>query len=99
LDSNGENFECVVRIQNFALTFDGAAQEAERRKVVEETLRKLQVDIFNVVKKYEDIFHERRNVFPLDRLRDEVTNEVEDSEISLKIEEKPKTLKDAAGYS
>lgn len=48
-----DNFECVVRLKNLNLSFEGAVEQIERRKVAEETLRRVQADIFNVIKKHE----------------------------------------------
>lgn len=40
-------------------------QEIERRKVAEETLKRVQVDIFNVIKKHEELFHEKKSLIRL----------------------------------
>jgi hypothetical protein len=49
-------------------------------------LRRLQGDIFDLVKRHEELFQDKKKMIPIERLKEETGNEVEDSEVSLKIE-------------
>lgn len=76
-----ENFECVVRVENITINFDQILEILERSDKIGQTLKRIQTDIFNVVKIYDELANDKRSVggINIEKGKYYGMNEVEDS--------------------
>ena len=60
----------------------------EKAQQLEQSMSRMKVDIFNVVKRYEQLLVDRKVGLNLEKMKEMVVNQIQDEEISLKIEDK-----------